>query len=244
MKLPARILVVDDEAPLREAMAGLLRDEGYVVDEAPHGAVALEEALAHRPAVVLFDCLMPVWDGPTLVAALRETLRPPPVFVGVSASPASRLWCLEHGIPLFVAKPFDDVTLLRAIEDALSRAQERVPTISTPRPAKSACVLLVGERAGDAPIAAGDQLAELPVQLRDAHLRVVLADDAAEAERVLALVVPDLLMVADAPEHDRLRALAAGRGIPVVVRSASGSEHRLRLSASPAPHGRAGGLAG
>jgi len=222
-------LVVDDEPVIREAMAELLRDEGYVVDEAGNGAVALEKALAQRPDVILFDWVMPVWDGPTLVAAVRELLRPLPILVGVSASHESRTWCEEHGIPIFVMKPFEQSTLVHAIESAVALAAERARPArdrqrTLQRTIQSACVIAVGDLRAE-----GALHDLLPEALQ--HARIVVVEDPLEAERVLGMVVPDLLIVADASEHDRLRAVANQKGVPVVVRAQSvESGMRLRIT--------------
>ena len=67
------------------------------------GAVALEQSIWFKPDIVVFDYAMPVFDGPTLVEALRLHVRPMPVLVGISALAESKLWCADHGIPIFVA---------------------------------------------------------------------------------------------------------------------------------------------
>lgn len=225
-----RVLVVDDEPILRTAMAELLRDEGFVVDEAGNGAVALEKAIACRPDVVVFDYAMPVFDGPALVESLRLIIRPHPIFVGVSAIKESRAWCNDHGIPIFVMKPFEDATLLRAVDSALELARERdAPRkkvgSGTRLAVRSAAVLAVGQLHGDEPLHA-----LLPDALR--HARVIVVDHPSEAERILDMIVPDLLVLDDAPEHDRLRAVATAKAVPVLVRPAAISDARI-LAAEP-----------
>jgi DNA-binding NarL/FixJ family response regulator len=71
MSGPVRVLLVDDQALFREALATLLgvRDEIEVVGEAGDGAAALEQAAELRPDVVLMDLHMPVLDG---IAATRR----------------------------------------------------------------------------------------------------------------------------------------------------------------------------
>lgn len=221
--------MVDDEPVLRFAMAELLRDEGYTVDEAGNGAVALELAISFKPDVVLFDYTMPVFDGPALVESLRLTMRPMPVLVGVSAARESKTWCDDHGVPIFVLKPFEDSSLIRAIDSALKLSiearQPRKQVGSGTRAAvRTACVLAVGDLHGD------ESLHELlPAALQ--HARIVVVDHPEEAERVLDLIVPDLLVLDDAAHHDRLRVVATGRAIPIMIRPAALSDARILAAA-------------
>src|SRR5438552_1482246 len=115
----ARILVVEDDADCREAIVEQLAEQGFDVDAAANGAVALEKALIRRPDVVLFDFAMPVTDGPTLVDELRSLVQPVPVLVAISGLGSARRWCAEHGVQLFLDKPFGEGTLRRAALSAV-----------------------------------------------------------------------------------------------------------------------------
>ncbi len=57
------VLVVDDERDIREAVAEVLKDEGYEVLDAHDGAEALRQLRAHHPSVVLLDLMMPGMNG-------------------------------------------------------------------------------------------------------------------------------------------------------------------------------------
>jgi CheY-like chemotaxis protein len=59
----ARVLVVEDDVPTCEMLVEFLRLEGFAVDRAPNGRIALDRVQAHRLDVVLLDLLMPVMDG-------------------------------------------------------------------------------------------------------------------------------------------------------------------------------------
>ena len=63
MSSARRVLVVDDDAGIRESLVLLLEDEGYEVRAAPNGRAALELLARWRPAVILLDLMMPVMDG-------------------------------------------------------------------------------------------------------------------------------------------------------------------------------------
>ncbi len=60
---PPRLMVVDDDRDIREALSEVLQVEGYEVIEAANGREALERAHAMRPSLILLDLFMPVMDG-------------------------------------------------------------------------------------------------------------------------------------------------------------------------------------
>jgi signal transduction histidine kinase/DNA-binding response OmpR family regulator len=66
------VLVVEDDAATREMVRRTLAGDGWTVDEAPNGRVALERVAARRPALILLDLMMPEMDGVAFLAALRE----------------------------------------------------------------------------------------------------------------------------------------------------------------------------
>jgi DNA-binding response OmpR family regulator len=67
-----KILIVEDEAVLADALEITLKGEGFEVFKAVNGQLGLEMALANKPNIVLLDLLMPVMDGKTMLHKLRE----------------------------------------------------------------------------------------------------------------------------------------------------------------------------
>lgn len=67
-----RILIVEDEADIRDAMADIFTQEKFTVDTAENGAVGLQKALANKPDVILLDLIMPVMDGQQMLKKLRQ----------------------------------------------------------------------------------------------------------------------------------------------------------------------------
>jgi|SRR5215217_2733652 len=113
------VLVVDDEQGILEALADLLREEGYRVLTASHGREALERMSELRPDLVLTDWMMPVLDGPALI----ERIRAEPSWAGVSllgmsAVDVGPLRVQYPGIP-FLQKPFDIPALMKQVRKAL-----------------------------------------------------------------------------------------------------------------------------
>ena len=85
-RLMTRVLVVDDEAPIRRAMAANLSARGYDVDLAETGEQALELAARHHPDVVLLDLGLPGMDGLTVIDGLRGWTQVPIVVLSARGS--------------------------------------------------------------------------------------------------------------------------------------------------------------
>ncbi|MCP3139400.1 response regulator [Pyxidicoccus xibeiensis] len=117
------ILIVDDEFGIVEALRDLLADEGYRTVVALNGREALERMAEERPAVVLLDYMMPVMDGPALLAAMQQDadLRDIPV-VMMSASHESRWRHLPCAA--FLPKPFELEQLLAVLQRFVRGATE------------------------------------------------------------------------------------------------------------------------
>src|SRR5687767_6846505 len=102
------VLVVDDEADVREAVADGLTSRGWEVMEAANGAEALEvlRHTDHRPDVILLDIMMPVMDGWQFRSVQRhdQDLQDIPVVV-FSAHELVRAAALDLGVTAFVRKP-------------------------------------------------------------------------------------------------------------------------------------------
>jgi CheY-like chemotaxis protein len=103
-----RFLVVDDEPEVRRLLRDNIVRWGHVVDVAESGAACLDACAFAPPDVLLLDVAMPGLDGPTVLAALRESGHEPPHVVLVSAVPAERQRDLAERFGVRVlSKPFD-----------------------------------------------------------------------------------------------------------------------------------------
>jgi CheY-like chemotaxis protein len=115
----SRVLVVDDEAALREAVAVLLRDEGYAVLTATDGRAALSVLATEAPDLVLMDVMMPGMDGREAYLAMRAHPNGraiPIVLSSAAADPAG----LDPSISGFLPKPFDIDELLQLVARLLA----------------------------------------------------------------------------------------------------------------------------
>ena len=116
-----RILVVEDEPPLRTTLAMALRSCGHRPVEAEDGAQALAQARATSPDLVLLDLQLPVMDGWAFLRHFRAEpeFRDVPVVV---MSAAHRVVPRELDAQAFLPKPFDLDELLDVIDELLAEA--------------------------------------------------------------------------------------------------------------------------
>jgi adenylate cyclase len=125
----ATVLVVDDLADMRQLVARALTKRGYSVMQAPNGAAGLELAKSLVPDLVVTDWMMPVMDGPGLIAAMREHDRlasVPVVLLTAKSDDESRSAGTVLGADHFLGKPFSEDELVCAVRNLLSlKARER-----------------------------------------------------------------------------------------------------------------------
>jgi two-component system, OmpR family, KDP operon response regulator KdpE len=128
-----RVLVVDDEAPIRHALETNLWARGYDVDLAETGEQALELAARHHPDLVILDLGLPGIDGIDVVRGLRGWTTVPIVILSARGTEPDKVAALDAGADDYVAKPFGMHELLARIRAALRRAApaEPAPVVGT-----------------------------------------------------------------------------------------------------------------
>ncbi|HVD25901.1 MAG TPA: response regulator [Gaiellaceae bacterium] len=121
-----KVLVVDDEPPIRLLCRVNLEAEGMEVLEAADGEEGLAAARAERPDVVLLDVMMPGMDGWQVAERLfesDETNQIPIVFLTARAELRDRARGLELGGVDYITKPFNPVELASVVEGLLERVR-------------------------------------------------------------------------------------------------------------------------
>jgi two-component system, OmpR family, KDP operon response regulator KdpE len=116
---PLKILVVDDEPPIRKLLRMGLTSQGYAVVDAPNGKAALEQ-LAEKPDLVILDLGLPDVDGLELLRRIRTSHESLPIVVLSSrGDEAGKVAALDLGADDYVTKPFGMDELLARMRAAL-----------------------------------------------------------------------------------------------------------------------------
>jgi two-component system, chemotaxis family, chemotaxis protein CheY len=130
------VLVIDDDAEIRQALTEILEDEQYAVQAAANGKEALE--LLERgpcPDVILLDVMMPVMDGWHFLSARlgRPELVEIPIII-ISAGTEAEREAQKVGVFEFARKPLHVDDLIRRIEDCRRRSHSTTREVSAPPP--------------------------------------------------------------------------------------------------------------
>ena len=115
-----KILVVDDAAFMRNMLKRILEDEGYEVQEAPDGDVAIKKYKDSKYDLVTMDIVMPKMDG---VTAVKEIMKIDPeakiIMITALAHKTLVLRALRAGARDFIVKPFDSAAVIEAVNNTL-----------------------------------------------------------------------------------------------------------------------------
>ncbi len=110
------ILIIEDNAVVREGLAVILRRAGYTTAAAMDGRAALEYLRqGPEPALILLDMFLPVMDGWQVLQELRKHGSSPPVII-TTGSILTREWAAQNGCQGFLHKPIEERALLREIK--------------------------------------------------------------------------------------------------------------------------------
>jgi two-component system OmpR family response regulator len=117
------VLIVDDDAHIRNVVRFALQKEGFRTDEAVDGRQALARIEAEPPALVVLDIMMPEMDGAEVCRKLRATSRLPIIFLSSRDEEIDRILGLELGGDDYVSKPFSPRELVARVRAVLRRAR-------------------------------------------------------------------------------------------------------------------------
>lgn len=119
---PLSLLLVDDEATLREPLAEYLSGQGFAVREAENAAKARSLIAEYAPDLVLLDIMMPGEDGLSLCRHLIEAKGLPVILLTARGEATDRIVGLEMGADDYVVKPFEPRELVARIRSVMRRA--------------------------------------------------------------------------------------------------------------------------
>ena len=122
----SRILIIEDERPMRTALEDVLTAEGHRVLSAADGAAGLDKALAEKPDLILLDVMMPKLDGFAVCAELRRLgVTTPVLLLTAKGQVSDRVNGLDAGADDYLVKPFSMDELLARIRALLRRTNRR-----------------------------------------------------------------------------------------------------------------------
>ena len=116
-----RVLVVDDEAPIRRYLRAALGAQGLTVYEAANGEEALQAVLSHRPDIIILDLGLPDIDGIEVTRRLREWSQTPIIILSVREAEQDKIAALDAGADDYLTKPFGTGELLARMRVALRK---------------------------------------------------------------------------------------------------------------------------
>jgi two-component system, OmpR family, KDP operon response regulator KdpE len=121
--LPLKILVVDDERPIRRFLNASLGNR-YTIFEAENGGDAIQSVAVNHPDVIILDLGLPDMDGTELTRRLREWTDVPVIVISVRDSEQDKVAALDAGADDYLTKPFGISELLARIRVALRRSNK------------------------------------------------------------------------------------------------------------------------
>jgi two-component system, sensor histidine kinase and response regulator len=119
-----KILVIEDEAAIREEVADWLQFEGYEVIEAENGRFGIQAAIQHQPDLIISDIRMPEMDGYTVLLEIRANPKSshiPFIFLTASAARESFRKGMDLGADDYLTKPFSHSEIMNAVHSRLEK---------------------------------------------------------------------------------------------------------------------------
>ena len=123
--MPKRILVVEDDATIRETLSFNIKKEGYLVWAAQDGAEALSSARSARPDLILLDLMLPEMSGLEVCRVLRQERDVPIIMLTAKDSEVDKIVGLQLGADDYITKPFSLRELFARMTAVLRRSEQR-----------------------------------------------------------------------------------------------------------------------
>ncbi len=124
---PRTVLIVDDDAHIRDVVSFTIRRAGFEVLEAADGREALDIAESDAPDLILLDILMPELEGIDVCRAIRRTSNVPILFLSSKDAVVDRIIGLDAGGDDYVTKPFSPRELLARVQAMFRRIDALEP---------------------------------------------------------------------------------------------------------------------
>lgn len=118
------ILIVEDEAGIRETISVFLKNQGYHVFTATNGEEGLASLAQNQIHLVIVDIMMPVMDGITMTVRLRKKYDIPVIFLSAKSEDLDKITGLNDGADDYVTKPFEPMELIARVNSNLRRYEQ------------------------------------------------------------------------------------------------------------------------
>ena len=117
------ILIVDDEAPIRDILVYNLEKEGYKTIEASDGVTAVNVALEQNPDLILLDIMLPKLDGLSVCKRIKNSLNVPILMLTAKDGEIDKILGLELGADDYITKPFSVRELVARVKANLRKVE-------------------------------------------------------------------------------------------------------------------------
>lgn len=126
-----KILIVDDEARIRELIRQYLEFEGYLCEEAENGQAAVDAYFANRHDLIIMDIMMPVMDGLEAMRTIRKTADVPILLLTAKGEEYDKVMGFDFGADDYVVKPFSPRELTARVRAMFKRMTPRAAAPET-----------------------------------------------------------------------------------------------------------------
>ena len=144
MKEKYQVLIVEDDAQIRDGIEIYLKTQDYEVFKAKDGIEGLEIVRNHKIHLAIIDVMMPRMDGIRMVMELRKDYDFPVIMLSAKSEEVDKIMGLNMGAGDYVTKPFQPLELLARVDSQLRRYTRYAGAINTPEKAAGGNVLVVG----------------------------------------------------------------------------------------------------
>ncbi|MDY6933836.1 MAG: chemotaxis protein CheB [Spirochaetota bacterium] len=126
-----KILIAEDNEANAELLLAILRRAGYSADVSNNGKKAFDTIKRNKYDALLTDWMMPEMDGIELIRRVRDTIKPVPIIVIITAlsSPEARKHALDSGSDDFIVKPYDPQDIITRLDNLFNREKQPFPSV-------------------------------------------------------------------------------------------------------------------
>ena len=122
-----KVLIADDEAPIREILKIYCEKEGFDVIEAADGAEAILKVQSEKPDIIILDIMMPVLDGLEVCKQVRKMSDIPIIMLTAKDDDDDRILGLEIGADDYITKPFNNREVIARVKAVLRSSSASNP---------------------------------------------------------------------------------------------------------------------